>query len=102
MKLSDPLLDAWQNTLRRIGEQPAILDRRGELRWTFSHIERRACEFESELTTFSPGSVIAVQVGNNQDWPSIFFSCLRKRLIVFPLDQSITNRQRALDQPVSR
>src|SRR2546423_8616343 len=94
MKLSDPLLDAWQETLRRTGEQAAILDKCGELRRTFSDIERRACEFESELTTFSPGSVIAVQAGNHQDWPSIFISCLRKRLIVLPLERSINQRQR--------
>ena len=94
MKLSDPLLDAWQNTLRRTGEQAAILDKCGELRRTFSDIERRACEFESKLRAFSPGSVIAVQVGNHQDWPSIFISCLRKRLIVLPLEQSVNERQR--------
>jgi acyl-CoA synthetase (AMP-forming)/AMP-acid ligase II len=94
MKLSDPLLNAWQKTLGRAKEQPAILDRDGHVRLTFFGVEQRACELESELKLFGPGSVIAIQIGNHEDWPSLFIACLRRRLIVLPLEKSINESQR--------
>jgi long-chain acyl-CoA synthetase len=35
-----------------------------------------------------------VQIGNHEDWPSVFIACLRKQLVVLPLDQSIREQQR--------
>src|SRR5436189_919980 len=40
------------------------------------------------------GSVIAIQIGNHEDWPSILIACLRKRLVVLPLEQSIRDQER--------
>ena len=40
------------------------------------------------------GAVVAVQIGNHEDWPAIFIACLRKQLVVLPLDQSIGEQQR--------
>ena len=37
---------------------------------------------------------MAVQIGNHEDWPAIFIACLRKQLVVLPLDQSIGAQQR--------
>ena len=45
-------------------------------------------------TSFSAGAVVAVQIGNHEDWPAIFIACLRKQLVVLPLDQSIGEQQR--------
>jgi long-chain acyl-CoA synthetase len=94
MKSTDPLLDAWQQTLSRAEDRPAIVSARGEILRKFADVEERACAFESNLEMFSPGSVIAVQIGNHEDWPSILIACLRRRLVVLPLEQSINDQQR--------
>src|SRR5712664_1293430 len=99
MKSTDPLLDAWLETLRCAKDGPAILNTDGEVLRKFSDVGERACHFESNLKMFSAGSVIAIQIGNHEDWPSILIACLRRRLIVLPLEQSISDQQRdaALD-----
>src|SRR5206468_3241886 len=94
MKSTDPLLDAWQQTLRRAEDRPAIVSTRGEVLRKFADVEEGACAFESNLEMFSRGSVIAVQIGNHEDWPSILIACLRTGLVVLPLEQSINNQQR--------
>ena len=94
MKSIDPLLDAWVETLRGAKESAAILNTHGEVLRTFSDVEERACHFESNLKMFAPGSVIAIQIGNHEDWPSILIACLRRRLVVLPLEQSINEQQR--------
>src|SRR5213075_230141 len=43
---------------------------------------------------FAPGSVIAIQIGNHQEWPSILIACLRSQLVILPLEQSISGQQR--------
>src|SRR6266496_3869510 len=93
MKSTDPLLNAWQQTLRRAEDRPAIVSTRGEILRKFADVEERACAFESNLM-FSPGAVIAVQIGNHEDWPSILIACLRRGLVVLPLEQSISDQQR--------
>jgi len=94
MKSTDPLLDAWLETLRCAKDGPAILNTNGEVLRKFSDVEERACHFESNLKMFAPGSVIAIQIGNHEDWPSILIACLRNRLVVLPLEQSISGQQR--------
>ena len=94
MKSPDPLLNAWRQTLRRAKEGPAILNTCGEILRKFADVEERACEFESNLEMFTPGSVIAVQIGNHEDWPSILLACLRRHLVVLPLEQSMNDQQR--------
>jgi long-chain acyl-CoA synthetase len=46
------------------------------------------------MDSFLRGTVVAVQMGNHEDWPALFVACLRKRLVVLPLDQSIGEQQR--------
>jgi len=94
MKSTDPLLDAWLETLRCAKDGPAILNTDGEVLRKFSDVGERACHFESNLKMFAPGSVIAIQIGNHEDWPSILIACLRNRLVVLPLEQSISGQQR--------
>ena len=93
MKSTDPLLDAWLETLHA-KDGPAILNTHGEVLRKFSDVEERARHFESNLKIFTPGSVIAIQIGNHDDWPSILIACLRNRLVVLPLEQSISGQQR--------
>jgi acyl-CoA synthetase (AMP-forming)/AMP-acid ligase II len=94
MKSTDPLLDAWLETLRCAKDGPAILNTDGEVLRKFSDVEERACQFESNLKMFARGSVIAIQIGNHEDWPSILIACLRSQLVVLPLEQSINEQQR--------
>jgi long-chain acyl-CoA synthetase len=94
MKSTDPLLNAWRQTLRRAKDGPAIVNTCGEVLLKFADVEKRACDLESNVEMFSPGSVIAVQIGNHEDWPSILIACLRRRLVVLPLEQSMNDQQR--------
>src|SRR4029077_2456055 len=34
------------------------------------------------------------QVGNHEDWPSLLIACLRRQVVVLPLEQSISDQQR--------
>ncbi|MGC2351882.1 MAG: class I adenylate-forming enzyme family protein [Candidatus Udaeobacter sp.] len=94
MKSEDPLLAAWGKTLSQKNDQPAILSSTGQIAHTFRQIEERARQFEAKIEHFDAGEVIAVQIGNHEDWPSIFVACLRKQLVVVPVEQSISDEQR--------
>src|SRR6266403_3937413 len=94
MKSIDPLLDGWQQTLRNAKDRPAILNSHGEVLRKFRDIDERARDFEAKLEMFRTGSVIAIQVGNHEDWPSLLIACLRRQVVVLPLEQSISDQQR--------
>jgi long-chain acyl-CoA synthetase len=94
MKSDDPLLAAWERTLSHKANRPAVLDPNGKIVRSFRHIEERARAFEANIDTLSAGAVVAVQIGNHEDWPSVFIACLRKQLVVLPVDQSISEQQR--------
>jgi acyl-CoA synthetase (AMP-forming)/AMP-acid ligase II len=96
MKASDPLLQAWAKTLDRRQDEPAIFDETGAPLRTFLEIENDAGKFAVRLANFEPGSVIAVQIGNHPDWPSILLACLKCQLVVVPLDQSISDSDRRI------
>jgi long-subunit acyl-CoA synthetase (AMP-forming) len=102
MKSSDPLLAAWRRTVGRAKDLPAIFNTRGEVVRKFSEIEERARDFETKVEMFNAGSVIAIQIGNHEDWPSILIACLRRRLVVLPLEQSISDQQRDASLHVCR
>ena len=95
MKSSDPLLEVWKKTLARKRDAPAIFAPNGEVLRTFGKIEQRARDLLQNIGGFPKGNVLAVQIGNNEDWPSILIGCLRKQLVVLPLEQSISEQQRA-------
>jgi len=94
MKPKDVLLQRWAAILAQKGDQPAIFNTRGQVDRTFRGIDERARGFEPKIDKFADGSVIAVQIGNHEDWPSIFIACLRRGMIVLPLEQSVTDQQR--------
>jgi long-chain acyl-CoA synthetase len=102
MKLLDPLLNAWSQTLTRRGNEPAVLDETGAVLRTFQDIETGSKRFEANLDSFRSGNAIAVQIGNHPDWPSILLACLRQRVVVVPLDQSIGAQERDLALEISR
>jgi long-chain acyl-CoA synthetase len=94
MKSTDALLDSWRQTLRQAKDRPAILTTYGQVLRKFRDIEEGASKFEPKLEMFAPGSLIAIQIGNHEDWPSILIACLRRHLVVLPLEQSINDQQR--------
>jgi acyl-CoA synthetase (AMP-forming)/AMP-acid ligase II len=94
MKNGDPLLRAWQTTISRKGDDTAIFDTAGKIARSFRDIEGHARAFEAEMDELLPGAVVAVQIGNHEDWPAVFIACLRRQLITLPLDQSIGEQQR--------
>ncbi len=94
MKSKDPLLAAWDKTLSQKNDQSAILSPIGKIARTFRQIEERARQLETKIERFPAGEVIAVQIGNHEDWPSIFLACLRQQLVVLPVEQSISDQQR--------
>jgi long-chain acyl-CoA synthetase len=94
MKSSDALLAAWQRTVGRAKDSPAILNMRGEVVRKFSEIDECARDFERKIEAFKAGNVIGIQIGNHEDWASILIACLRRQLVVLPLEQSISDQQR--------
>src|SRR5437868_5289758 len=102
MKSSDGLLAAWRQTVARAKDSPAIFDTRGEVARRFSDIEECARDFQTKIDSFAEGSVVALQIGNHKDWPSTLIACLRKRLVVLPLEQSISHQQRSAALSICR
>ena len=94
MKARDPLLAAWQSTVSRRGGDAAVFDSTGKIARSFRDVEEGARAFYTKIDAFPAGTVVAVQIGNHKDWPSVFIACVRKQLVVLPLDQSISERQR--------
>jgi len=94
MKSSDALLTAWETTRARAKNSPAIFNTLGEAIRTFAQIEEDARGFEQKINMFGAGSVIAVQIGNHLAWPSVLLGCLRRKLVVLPLEQSMSEAQR--------
>src|SRR5438552_15971733 len=94
MKPKDVLLQRWEAILAQKGDEPAIFNTRGQVGRTFRGVDERARGFEPKIDKFADGSVIAVQIGNHEDAPSIFIACLRRQVVVLPLEQSMSDQQR--------
>ena len=43
-------------------------------------------------TRCTPGQVHAIEIGNHPDWPSLLLACLRRQVVVLPLDESTHRR----------
>jgi long-chain acyl-CoA synthetase len=98
MKRNDALLDRWKRVLDKKRAAPAIFNTRGEVVYSFRQIEARARDFASKIDNFRLGDVLAVQIGNHNDWPAVLIACLRRGIVVLPLEQSmrVPQRDRAL------
>ncbi len=92
--LGDPILEAWEETREKHRQRAAILDAQGKTARTFSAIEERAEHFAAELKAIEPGKVVAIQIGNHPDWASLFLACLRRKLVVLPLEQTMSEEQK--------
>jgi long-chain acyl-CoA synthetase len=94
MKSDDALLAAWEETLARKGDAPAIFDTHGQVSRTFREVESRAVALEAALESVAEGEVYPIDLGNHPDWPSHLLASLRRRLVALPLEGSVTPQQR--------
>ncbi len=97
MSRTDPLLQAWEETLRQRREDPAIYDPSRRILFRFGEIEElsRRYETRSGLRDFAPGEIVAFQIGNHPHWPALFLACLRREIIVLPLEKTVSEAERA-------
>jgi long-chain acyl-CoA synthetase len=104
MKPKDVLLERWEATLAQKGDAPAIFNTAGEVLRTFRGIEEHARAVEAKVQSapgaagrktrpVKPGNVSGIQIGNHQDWPSLFLTDLRRGQVVLPIDESVGKQQ---------
>ncbi len=90
----DSLLRAWSATLAGASERPAILGPRGEVLRTFRQIEGEADELQrGSFADLSPGEVAAIQIGNHPSWPAALLGCLQRKIVVLPLESTISRHE---------
>src|SRR5438552_14251530 len=94
MKPKDVWLERWEAVVAQKRDATAIFNTGNKGARTFRQIDDRARDFEPKINSLHAGNVLAVQIGNHQDWPSILIACLRRGVVVLPLEQSISEQQR--------
>jgi acyl-CoA synthetase (AMP-forming)/AMP-acid ligase II len=94
----DPLLAAWEETVARHGGKPAIFDTLGRALLQFQEVESLSREYEtgdSGLPTLKAGEILAIQIGNHPHWPALFLACLRRGVVVLPVEKTVSDTERA-------
>jgi long-chain acyl-CoA synthetase len=96
MKTEDPLLVAWAKTLRGQPNAPAIFDTDRRVLCRFEEIEDLSRRYETgALKDLRVGQILAIQIGNHPDWPALLLACLRRRIVVLPVERTVSDRERA-------
>lgn len=93
VKTGDALLAAWEATLARRGDQPAIFDAQRRVLFRFGEIEEWSRRYDS-LADFDGGEIVAIQIGNHADWPALLLACLRRGIVVLPLERTMSEHER--------
>ncbi|MEI8342358.1 MAG: hypothetical protein WCH43_12600, partial [Verrucomicrobiota bacterium] len=75
------IISAWEKTLARRTGAAAVFSSTGAVIRTFGDIEQRAFDFSPRMAVFNPGEVVAIQIGNSPDWPSVLLAALRHGLV---------------------
>ena len=101
MKSTDALITAWEKTLARKADAPAIFDTRGAVLRTFREVEENARAIQKTITERTAGDLFAIDIGNRPEWPAMLLACLRQQLIALPIDSSATAEQRAAAMKIS-
>ncbi len=89
--MTDALLTRWDEIRRRFAVLPAVLGMNGEAVRTFDDVEKYA-EYragDDVLRSLPARSVVALQIGNHADWPAMLLACLRRKLVVLPLETTM-------------
>ncbi|MEO5717585.1 MAG: class I adenylate-forming enzyme family protein [Chthoniobacterales bacterium] len=96
MIAQDPLLVAWAGTLARRAGAPAIFDPRGRVIFRFKEIEELSRGYETgALRDLGAGEILAIQIGNHAHWPCLLLACLRRGIVVLPLERTMSDQERA-------
>jgi len=93
MKAADPLLAAWDATVARCHDEPAIFDTQRRVLYHFGEIEERSRRYDG-LQGFHAGEIVAIQIGNHADWPALFLAGLRRGIVVLPLERTMSEQER--------
>ena len=89
------MLGAWEATLERRHDEPAIFDPQRRVLFRFGEIEERSRRCD-DLQDFAAGEIVAIQIGNHADWPALFLACLRRQVVVLPLEPTMSEQERDL------
>ena len=94
---ADPLLAAWSETWTRRGAEPAIYDTQRRVLFRFHEIEELSRRYETTggLRDLQAGEIVALQIGNHAHWPALLLACLRRGIVVLPLEQTVSAQERA-------
>ena len=84
-----PILAAWAGTLAAKGYSTALLAMDGTALRTFAEIEAEACSLQASLPAVAPGTVVAVQTGNDPIFPALLLALWRAGCVPMPLDRSV-------------
>ena len=88
----DALLAAWRETLARHGEEAAIFDPQRRVLFRFREIEALSRECAVD---FAAGEILAIQIGNHAHWPALLLACLRRGVVVLPMERTVSARESA-------
>ncbi|MGZ4983695.1 MAG: class I adenylate-forming enzyme family protein [Chthoniobacterales bacterium] len=101
MKSTDAIVAAWEKTLTRKADAPAIFDTQGAVLRTFRSIDENARAIEASLTGRRKGELFPIGIGNRPEWPAMLIAALRRGLIALPMDASMTEEQRTVALKIS-
>lgn len=80
----NPILAAWGETVKRRGNDAAIVAENGKVLRTFAQIDEQARDFAVSFRTLS-GGVVGIQIGNHPGWPAFVLAMWRAGVVVLPL-----------------
>ncbi|MEO6970549.1 MAG: AMP-binding protein, partial [Chthoniobacterales bacterium] len=46
------------------------------------------------MADFDVGEIVAIQIGNHADWPALLLACLRRGIVVLPLERTMSEHER--------
>ena len=93
--LANPILRRWDAVCATHQNDPAILSSQGEVLRTFSEVEEGSLRWTNQLAGQAPTGVMALQAGNDAEWPSILLAAWRLGFAVALLDPEVTGERRA-------
>ncbi len=77
----NPILAAWQQTLGRFGQKPAIIAADGRVLRSFMEIGIEAVKVGRLFDRIPAHSVVAVQIGNSERVPELLLALWKRQLI---------------------
>ena len=94
-RTKDLLLAAWAETLLRRRDAPAIFDTQRQVLCRFGDIEALSRHYETgPLVELRAGEILAIQIGNHAHWPALLLACLRREIVVLPVERTMSVQER--------